>query len=223
MESDLLPVVYSRRRVVDAVDFATKHRLENESVTRQRQLTRDALLQSIGEVPAEKIIAEVNQRPWIREGDGANALISTQEVLAEEQALLAFARRGRGSVGPLAPDHQIERDWLSDEQKQAVTGLLASTDRLQILRGVAGAGKTTLMSEAIEGMERCGKNVTVLAPTAAAAHEVLADEGFAANTLASFLVDERSQQAVQGGVIWVDEAGLAECRTLPNSAESLSK
>ncbi|MEM9409650.1 MAG: MobF family relaxase [Planctomycetota bacterium] len=190
-----------------AVDFAQQHRFQNESVTRERQLLRDALLHGIGDLNSEQIHAEVAKRDWIRQGEGADALISTKEVLAEEQALLKFARSGRGQCQPLAANHAITRDWLSEEQKNSVLGLLSSTDRLQVLRGVAGSGKTTLMSEAISGIERAGTSVTVLAPGVQAAHEVLAEEGFDANTLASFLLDKRSQDAARGSVIWVDEAG----------------
>ena len=132
---------------------------------------------------------------------------------------MAFARNGRGKYQPLAPDHVIERDWLSGEQKEAVTGLLESKDRIQILTGRAGVGKTTLMSEAITAIERNGKNVTVLAPTAEAAHDVLAKEGFDAETLAAFLVDKKVQEQSRNGVIWVDEAGLAGIQSVAKLAD----
>ncbi|APZ93414.1 MobF family relaxase [Fuerstiella marisgermanici] len=193
----------------EAVDFATDHSFERESVVRERQLLRNAILQGIGRTTVDNIQAEVASRDWIREGDEETAEISTREVLAEEQSLLDFARKGRGAVLPLAATHTIERDWLSEEQKNAVQGLLSSTDRVQILRGVAGAGKTTLMKEAIEAMEGSGLHVAVLAPTAEAAHGVLREEeGFDGNTLASFLVDERAQKRANGGVVWVDEGAL---------------
>ncbi len=199
----------------EAVDFAAKHLLERQSVVRERHLIRDALRFGIGDVTAYEIKREIKRRPWIRQGKDENALVTTREILEEEQALLAFARNGRGRLRPLARNHQIERDWLSDEQKKAVRGILDSTDRLQILRGVAGSGKTTLMKEAIETIEKHGKHVAVLAPTAEAAHGVLKEEaGFDANTLASFLKNEKAQANAQGGVIWVDEAGLIGMPTM---------
>ena len=207
-----------------AVSFAIKHRFEKESVTRERHLLRDALMQGIGDVSVEEIRGEVKGRKWIREGKGAEALLSTYEVLKEEQALLKFARKGRGSVRPLASEHQIKRDWLSDEQKQAVNGLLTSNDRVQILRGVAGVGKTTLMREAIEGIEKAGTSVSILAPGTVAVREVLEDqEGFEANTLASFLLDERDQENARGGVIWLDEAGQAGTQDIAKLAKVAEK
>lgn len=192
-----------------AVDFATSHVFERDSVVRERELLRQALLHGIGQTSVEQIHQEVAGRDWIREGQEEQALISTREVLAEEQGLLAFARSGRGKFAPLAPQHSIARDWLSDEQQAAVQGILNSHDRLMIVSGKAGVGKTSLMKEAIEAIEHTGRNVTVLAPTAEAAHGVLREkEGFEAETLASFLVNEKAQAAAAGGVLWVDEAGL---------------
>ena len=198
-----------RLSATDAVDFATEDSFERESVVRERQLIRKAILQGIGKTTVDNIQSEVASRDWVREGEEETTEISTREVLAEEQSLLAFARKGRGAVMPTADKHTIKRDWLSEEQQNAVTGLLTSTDRVQILRGVAGAGKTTLMREAIEAMEDSGLHVAVLAPTAEAAHGVLREEeGFDGNTLASFLVDESAQNDAKGGVVWVDEGAL---------------
>ncbi len=192
-----------------AIEYSKNHHFERASVIRQRQLIKDALQYGTGEVTSDEIIKAAEKQAWIGDGEGADRLISTPEILKEEQQLMAFARNGRGSVRPLALDHVIERDWLSDEQKHAVTGLLDSRDRVQILAGRAGVGKTTLMAEAISAIEKNGNQVTVLAPTAEAAHDVLAKEGFDAETLAAFLVNKRVQQQAAGGVIWVDEAGLA--------------
>ncbi|QDS91431.1 Multifunctional conjugation protein TraI [Roseimaritima multifibrata] len=192
-----------------AVDFATDHCFELKSVVRERELLREAIRHGIGQTSVADIHQQVANRDWIKEGEGENTLLSTRKVLAEEQALLAFARSGRGQVSALALGHAIEREWFSDEQKTAVTGLLESNDRLQILRGVAGSGKTSLMSEAIDAMKKNGNHVTVLAPTAKAAHGVLREqEGFDAETLAYFLKNEQKQNDAKHGVIWVDEAGL---------------
>ncbi len=198
-----------------AVDFATQHCFEREAVIRERQLLRKAILRGIGTADVDAIRAEVAGREWIQEGYEDQALISTREVLSEEQRLLSFARQGRGQVRPLAENHCIKQDFLSDEQQDAVKGLLSSHDQVQILRGVAGSGKTTMMRETIDAIEQRGRRVTVLAPTAEAAHDVLrAKEGFDAETLASFLIDKNAQESAKDGVIWVDEAALVGTRDM---------
>jgi ATP-dependent exoDNAse (exonuclease V) alpha subunit len=135
-------------------------------------------------------------------------------VLAEEQRLLAFARDGRGTRRPVAPKHRFVREWLSGGQKQAVRHILESSDRVVLVRGVAGTGKTTLMQEAVEAMGTADLPVAVLAPTALAARDVLREHFPNADTVAAFLTNQKAQDAVRGGLIWVDEAGLLGVRDL---------
>ncbi|MGH7193552.1 MAG: ATP-dependent DNA helicase, partial [Candidatus Saccharimonadales bacterium] len=93
-----------------------------------------------------------------------------------------------------------------------VTG---SRDRVTIVRGAAGSGKTSLMQEAVEQIEAGGTKVIALAPSASASRGTLRDAGFSdADTVARFLLDEKLQQQARGQLIWVDEAGLLGTRTM---------
>lgn len=192
-----------------SVDYAINHQFQNSSVVRMRHLERDALLHGLGGSSLDDIRSEIQSRNLITRGCGEEQEVTTRAVLKEESQVVDFARNGKGQVRPLAADHAISREWLSDEQKNAVSGLLESSDRVMIVRGVAGSGKTTIMNEFSEQIEQQGKHMTVLAPNAETVHDVLRkQEGFDANTLAHFLLNENAQAAAAGGVIWVDEAGL---------------
>ncbi|HEX4613166.1 MAG TPA: AAA family ATPase, partial [Urbifossiella sp.] len=106
-------------------------------------------------------------------------------------------------------------DWLNAGQRAAVRHVLTSPDRVMLIRGSAGAGKTTLMQEAVEAIERGGKHVFTFAPSAEASRGVLRREGFAdAETVARLLVDTRLQERARGQVLWIDEAGLLGSRTV---------
>ena len=71
-----------------------------------------------------------------------------------------------------------------------VLQFINQTNRSIFLTGKAGTGKTTLMREAISLMEKAGKQVTVVAPTAQASRGVLKEEGFEkAETVAKLLID----------------------------------
>ena len=173
-----------------AVDYAVEHNFERQSVVRERVLIRDAVLHGIGDNTAEEIRGEIGKRSWIREGADDTAWLTTRSLQQEEIQILAFARDGRGSVKPLNTEHVIQRDWLSDQQQTVVQGLLRSSDRLQICRGAAGVGKTTVMRETVDAIEVTGKRVAVLAPGTKAAYDVLqGQEGFDATTIAVFLQD----------------------------------
>lgn len=137
-------------------------------------------------------------------------LVTTREVLAEEQSMIAFARDGRGTCRPLNTAGELfHSDKLNQDQINAVRHVLTSTDRVMIVRGVSGSGKTTLTKDAAHLIEAAGQRVSFFAPSANASRGVLRREGFTdANTVARLLVDEVVQERVRGHVLWIDEAGL---------------
>jgi len=191
-----------------SVDFALEHGFQNEAVLRERQVLADAMLHGIEGNSLDDIKSELTRRDLVRQGKGEEALLTTKQLQQEELDILNFAKQGIGSVKPIDQEHEIEREWLSDEQKQAVIGLLASPDRFQILRGVAGVGKTTLLEEALPAIAATGKSFAIMAPTNKAKDNLITDGFKQATTVASFLLDEKAQKRVQDGVIVIDESGL---------------
>ena len=154
---------------------------------------------------------ELAQRSLIRGEHNGRNMVTTHELSAAESRLVAFARDGRGRCRPLGnPDRAFRRDWLNDGQKAAIRHVLGSRDKVTIVRGAAGTGKTTLEQELGEALVESKLSVVALAPTAEASRGVLRTEaGFAtADTVARFLGDQQMQHSVRGGVVLVDEAGL---------------
>ncbi len=86
--------------------------------------------------------------------------------------------------------------------------MLGSRDRVMIIRGAAGTGKTTLEQEIGEALAEAGKPVVAIAQSVTASREVLRNEaGFSeADTVARFLKDKDMQESARGGVILMDEA-----------------
>jgi ATP-dependent exoDNAse (exonuclease V) alpha subunit len=112
------------------------------------------------------------------------------------------------------PGRKFKRAWLNDSQKLGVRHVLESRDRCVVLRGVAGSGKTTLMSEVCEAIAANGNKVVALAPTAEASRGVMRKEGFKdADTVARLLTDPAFQQRAKDSVWWIDEAGLLGAKT----------
>ena len=143
-------------------------------------------------------------------------MATTRDVLAEERAVIDFAREGRGTCKPFARQHdEFQRDWLNDAQKKAVKHIVESRDRIMLVRGAAGVGKTTMMQEAVEAIEATGTKVFAFAPSADASRGTLREAGFKdADTVARLLLDEKLQQQVAGQLIWIDEAGLLGTKTM---------
>ena len=197
-----------------AVDFAVRHEFAREAVVAERKLLTTALKQGLGSVTVEGVRREYEKAPLLVEEHGGRRVATTGHVLEEEERLVDFARDGRGACRPLAPDRPIQRDWLNAGQRRAVEHVLRSRDRVTLIRGAAGTGKTTLMQEAVEAIEQAGRRVVMLAPSATAARDVLREHFASADTVAMFLRNREMQADAAGGVIWVDEASLLDSPTM---------
>jgi len=191
------------------IDYALLHSYERASVIPDRRLLETAYRYALGkDVSLDNITRAFKEdKRIIHVTEGSQTLCTTREVLAEEKRMVELAKQGQGKIVPLydkAPDLNLK-----GQQAAAVANILTTQNRVSIIRGAAGSGKTTLMKEAIPKIEATGKHVTVVAPSSDASRGVLRQEGFAgAETVARLLIDEKMQQQLKGQVLWVDEAGL---------------
>lgn len=195
-------------RAAEAMAYAVAHHFERSSVVDYHDLAVTAMERSMGAARPGDFEPEARRQGVLFAGDQ----VSTREVLDQEQRIIAFARAGKGVFRPLARGQADGLGGLSPEQQTAVRHVWNSADRVILIRGGAGTGKTTMMKPALE---RLGAPVVLLAPSADASRGQLRKEGFAAaNTVAAFLGREEMQARARGGVIWVDEAGLLPVRDL---------
>ncbi|HLJ95439.1 MAG TPA: MobF family relaxase [Gemmataceae bacterium] len=224
-ERQALAAVHRRERVaprpergeVAAVNHAIEHSYVREAVVPERKLVTEALKRGIGAVTVEGVASEMQSRPLIRSAVEGRAMATTKEMLALEGRLTAIAREGRGRCRPLGdPERPCARSKFTEGQKAAVAHVLGSRDRVMIIRGGAGTGKTSLERELGEALAEAGKPVVALAQSVKASREVLRQEaGFAnADTVAMFLKDPRMQASARDGLILVDEASQLGTRDM---------
>jgi conjugative relaxase-like TrwC/TraI family protein len=195
----------------EAVDHALRHGFERSSVMTDKRLLAVALKRGYGSVDVEQVKGElVARHDVIRQRYEDQTYVTTRQVLAEETEVIAFARNGRGACVPLAHwEDTLPPSGLNRDQQAAVRHVLTSLDRILLIRGAAGTGKTALLRTAAAALAANGKRVHVFAPTAEAARGVLRREGFdQAETVARLVNDRRLQSKLQGQVLWIDEAGL---------------
>jgi conjugative relaxase-like TrwC/TraI family protein len=195
------------RQAERAIDFAFRHHGEQESVFRLEHLVATAMERSMGTATPAEIEAAI-KRPGVivRQIDG-KTMVTTRELQAEEDYVVGYAGLGLGTVCPVGLSAGLERGKLNDGQWNTVTGLLETQNRVTMVQGPAGAGKTSMLGKFDDGVRLAGQSATYLATTAKAT-EVLQKDGFAANTLARFLVDEKMQKAAKGGRVVVDESSM---------------
>ena len=193
----------------EALNGAVEHLFERKSAVEQTQLMGEALRRGYGDILPKDIHQVMKETRFFRQEQRGKVWLTTEAAVKDEKAMIRFVRQGRGQCDPINPHYQPKAEYLNQEQKAAITHALTSIDRVSIIAGGAGTGKTTLMKEVRDGITESGKQLFGFAPSAGASRGVMREEGFdKADTLARLLVDKKLQEQVKGQVIWIDEAGL---------------
>jgi len=143
--------------------------------------------------------------------------LTTPAIVAQEERILAFAAAAHRE--PPSPSQTVERDGL-DVLQAGAAAAVAGTDRVVLVIGPAGTGKTTALRRAAEDLAKQRRPVFGVAPTAKAA-KVLHDEtGMPADTLAKLLHEWRKGQPgppyrlPSGTTVVVDESGMVGTESL---------
>lgn len=192
------------------IDHAIGHCFEHSSVVHDRRILAKAFTFGIGSmaISANNIIHSFEFRDdIIKANEGSKTLCTTLEIINEEKEMVGLVKSNTEDFQPFYDEQPPIA--LEGEQGSAIAGLMTRNNQVMIVEGRAGTGKTTLMKEAINLIEKSGKKVFVAAPTSEASRGVLRDEGFSeAETVAKLLSDPQSLEKLTGQVLWIDEAGL---------------
>jgi conjugative relaxase-like TrwC/TraI family protein len=123
--------------------------------------------------------------------------LTTNEVWAEEERLQQWATVNAGRPTSAARSNA-----------SAVAAAVAGWERLVLVVGPAGAGKTTMLADAVARLQRQGRVVVGAAPSGKAADVLAAETGCPSTTLARVLVDQRALPPRRATIL-VDEAAMA--------------
>ncbi|WP_417850302.1 MobF family relaxase [Thalassoglobus sp.] len=201
-----------------SVKYALDHHLYRQSTVERHQVVGTALEHGVTLSPEEikKTLDSMQVIQKSRDVEGAQRqFVTTREVLHAERDMIEFARDSRGTRKAIAKtEHQFSRDWLNEQQRDAVNHVLTSRDTVTAVTGGAGTGKSSLMQEAAEAIRGNGKEVFTFAPSTGA-REVLQEKGFKnAQTVEYLLRNNEFQAKVKDQVLWIDEAGLLDVRSM---------
>jgi conjugative relaxase-like TrwC/TraI family protein len=151
---------------------------------------------------------------------GRPSRYTTEEILTLEAQVILRAEAGRGAGTDRARPEDLaavlafDRQRLSDEQAQAAEYAAAPEDRIACIVGGAGSGKTTALAAAARALWASGIPVTGCAPSAQAAHVLQDTTGMPSATLHALCARWESGTAAPAGCVIVDEASMADTRTL---------
>ena len=161
-----------------------------------------------------------------RRSDGRSLLIepvasqaTSEHVLAQEERIITWALDAQLDKR-LRPSRTV-RDVDLDNGQRVAARAVAGLERLVLVVGPAGTGKTRMLSAAVGDLHVHTRPVIGLAPTGKAAAVLGAETGVAADTIAKFLHDLDQPSAGStwwdpgpGTTIIVDEAGMVRTADL---------
>lgn len=145
---------------------------------------------------------------------------STLSTLRAEQTILEITEEGRSAGVAVVPagavGEAIGEGGLSDDQANAVERLCRGGERIAVLVGPAGSGKSRTLGAARAAWQAAGTPIRGLAPSAVAAGVLSEQAGIASDTVAKFLHDAaRGRDRLQAGqVVVCDEASMISTRDL---------
>jgi hypothetical protein len=138
---------------------------------------------------------------------------TSSHVLAQEEHIICWAMDAQ--LDPPAPSTTVNTGRLDVMQAEAAAAV-AGSDRLVLVVGPAGAGKTTMLAAAVDDLTTQGRVVFGVAPTAKAARVLESETQMASDTVAKLLHEwrrtdrppERPWRLQVGATVIVDEAGM---------------
>ncbi|SEK02244.1 conjugative relaxase domain-containing protein, TrwC/TraI family [Sphingobium sp. AP50] len=235
-------VAPSAARAQFAVASAVRIHAEREAAFKIIDLAKTALdlgLKGVTIDHVDRRLATLTQRGMLipgvgRESDGTISMVTTKEALATEEKILGLVEAGRGASIPIvaaveasarlqgASDHELNAGQLG-----AARLVVSSTDRTVIVQGIAGAGKSTMLSAVARVAEAEGRDVLGLAFQNKMVADMAEGAGIRSQTIASFVLAHQRFITEQSGprfdevrvglantMIVVDETSMVSSRDM---------
>ena len=172
----------------------------------------------------DAVLVSAEAVPLVRvEGARERAYACASVIAAETAIAEAVAQGAAATDGAYAPDAAVERALLaaearlggplSQEQAEAVWGICGGGERVSLVLGVAGAGKTTALSCVADAYRSAGYEVLGTATSGQAARTLHREAGIEdSRTLASLTwrLQHRRLELSRRHAVILDEAGMTD-------------
>jgi ATP-dependent exoDNAse (exonuclease V) alpha subunit len=184
----------------------------------ERDLLKESLRQSQGSYRLEGIEQEIYREK--AEGQiltTADGRLTTEKAVAREERVIGAVNAGKGTQTPIGTSAEVQAIALEKTfnagQLRGLELIATTQDRIIIIQGDAGVGKSYTLAGLRELTETKAIQLRGLAPSAASAEILEHESGIPSQTLDSYLIAE-ADKLPRGEVLILDEAGQASARHL---------
>ncbi len=216
---------YESRSAAKTVGFALDHLTERQAVIKEAQIVKEALQHGTGTNTYSEIKAEMKRRVDVGLLIRSNDRYTTPQAIEREKKILQIEKRGRGIteqvLGEAEVFKKLENTKLNEGQKKSAELILISKNRIVGVQGLAGTGKTFMLKKVRELAEKEGYQMIGLAPSAAAAGELL-KTGIQSQTLASFEA-QKEKRLSSKSILVIDEAGMVSAKQMESILKTAEK
>ena len=180
------------------------------------------------EKATERVLRDPDAIPLVGVPRASERAFATAHVLATEQAIERAVERGVENLGAARVTSEVAEDAMGRQsavlgspltpgQQAAVLGITTSGRGVELVEGVAGSGKTTVMAAVRDAFESGGFTVIGTSTSGQAARTLGREAGLTeSRTLASlrWRIQHDRMHLTEGHVLVLDEAGMAGDRDI---------
>ena len=235
-------VMPAEARAQLAVASAIRIHSEREAAYKITDIAKTALDLGLSGVTVERVdqrIAALTRRGTLipgvgRDSDGAVFMVTTREALATEDKILELVEAGKGTAKPVVAADEApgclqaaSAHELNSGQLAAASLVVSSSDRTVLIQGIAGAGKSTMLSAVARVVEAQGREVLGLAFQNKMVADLAEGAGIKSQTIASFILAhqrfiterngpryEKAHGTLANSMIVVDETSMVSSKDM---------
>ena len=223
----------------EAVNKGVTNLDAGKSVFTNHEILFNSLKASRGTDSVQDLRASVNSSNAVSldktaQINSSTALYTSQEILKAEGRIFTAVDAGKGKMEQIMSKEDTDKltservsfQSMTQGQQESAKMILTTTDRFTAIQGAAGSGKTTMLAELKDLLDKeKGGEVTLigLAPTGKAASEIQ-EKGIESRTIDSFLKSAPVQANADNKQVWiVDEASMIDTKKLEALADRAEK
>jgi conjugative relaxase-like TrwC/TraI family protein len=199
----------------DSIAFALAHIFERQSVVKEKEILALALKLNYGKLDEkrlEKVLEKTQGLVW----DKDKQKVGTIAGLAQEFFITSYINNQKDKCKILGWDHsEKSKEKLREDQVYALGDIYSSPDKIMILEGGAGSGKSHILKHLTSTLKEKNISVTATAPTTGATQNLVKDIGVDASTIQKILhKPSQYESKLKDGYLIVDEAGLLSLKQM---------